>query len=318
VPEKSGILRRHAYLILVHEDPVHLRRLIDAMDHPSVRFFIHVDAKVDAGPFSRLVVKPNVEFVDDRVKVYWGGWSTVQATLNLITAARSSGGWFSHYTLMSGSHFPLKRSATIREFVDSQDAELLNIVSVPNLGVEKPIERFTRYHLEGSNRRHGLRGILRRIAKEAINLLPFRRRAAELMLSAWRPYAGSNWWTLSAAAIDHVVEVVKERRELVGFFEHVEIPDESFFHTILGNSQFLGKIHRADVFTDWSNPKDAPCYLRMEHLERILGLGFLMHDEYGLGSANYARKLGSRNRDVTDAIEKQIESMEEFVAVDKT
>lgn len=67
---------RVAYLISVYKDPVHLKRLISALSYgveENVKFFIHVDAKVDEKPFKEICDSANVCFTPNRYWVQWGG-----------------------------------------------------------------------------------------------------------------------------------------------------------------------------------------------------------------------------------------------------
>ena len=38
---------RHAFLIIAHEKPMVLKRLVEALDHPQNDIFIHIDKKCD-------------------------------------------------------------------------------------------------------------------------------------------------------------------------------------------------------------------------------------------------------------------------------
>lgn len=67
---------RVAYLISVYKDPVHLKRLISALSYgveENVKFFIHVDAKVEEKPFREMCSNANVSFCPNRYWVQWGG-----------------------------------------------------------------------------------------------------------------------------------------------------------------------------------------------------------------------------------------------------
>ena len=78
---------RIAYLILAHNTPNHLARLVRALDSPNVDFFIHVDRKSDISRFRDRLSQPNVAFLKDRIAVYWGDFSDVEATVRLIKEA---------------------------------------------------------------------------------------------------------------------------------------------------------------------------------------------------------------------------------------
>lgn len=68
---------RIAYLISVYKDPMHLHRLIKVLSwgmEKQVRFFVHVDAKVEIEPFEKCCKDiSNIVFLTKRYWVQWGG-----------------------------------------------------------------------------------------------------------------------------------------------------------------------------------------------------------------------------------------------------
>ena len=59
---------------------------------------------------------------EDCIDVQWAQFSQVQATLNLLNAAISRGG-YSHYFLISGQDFPLKSIGEIVKFLNEHKNE---------------------------------------------------------------------------------------------------------------------------------------------------------------------------------------------------
>jgi hypothetical protein len=51
------------------------------------------------------------------------------------------------------------------------------------------------------------------------------------------PYFGSQWWILSRADTEYVLEFIERNKAFTRFFKYALLPEESFFHTILVNSQ---------------------------------------------------------------------------------
>lgn len=291
-------MKKHALLILAHEDPLHLGRLVRAVTAPWVTVFLHIDAKADLSEFRAVLAIPGVFAVEPRVKVRWRGWSQVQATLNAIRTAMDTA-HFDYFTLLSGTHFPLRSPEYVRDYIESADSELINIVQVPNRELDKPLERFTKLSFDGMHRNRSIAGLCKRGIALALNALP---RSLSPIFKEWTPYAGSQWWTLSAQAVKHVVKTAHDKPELLKAFRHLDVPDEGFFQTILGNSPFRDRCSRSVVYTDWSNPSEAPCFLRSRHIEDVYSPDFRLADAYGIGKPLYARKLGSRNLDVVEAI----------------
>ena len=97
---------RAAYLILAHNNPAMIRRLVTALQCDGASFYIHVDGKVGPAPFVEVVKDlPHVQFVEP-VRVQWGGFSLVEATLRLMHRAHNDRA--DRYTLLSG---PTTRSS---------------------------------------------------------------------------------------------------------------------------------------------------------------------------------------------------------------
>lgn len=61
-----------AHLILAHQDPYHIARLVERLCAFS-DVYIHIDAKQKIEDFSRLISRKNCYFTTKRYKVYWGG-----------------------------------------------------------------------------------------------------------------------------------------------------------------------------------------------------------------------------------------------------
>jgi hypothetical protein len=64
-------------------------------------------------------------------------------------------------------------------------------------------------------------------------------------------YAGTQWFTLSARAVDAVSHFVAENPDYVDHYRRVDIPDESFFQTILLNDRSLRFVNDDKRFTSW-------------------------------------------------------------------
>jgi hypothetical protein len=107
-----------AFLILAHDQPKHLARLLRALEHDRHVFFIHIDAKSDLGMFERSVSRSatNVVFLkgNDRFRIHWGGFSIVKATLRLVEVARTYRKGFDRFVLLSGAYYPIMTVMELR------------------------------------------------------------------------------------------------------------------------------------------------------------------------------------------------------------
>ena len=112
-----------AYLVLAHNDPPTVRRLVTALQRDGASFYVHVDGKVSRDPFAAALDDlPNVHFVES-VRVQWGAFSLVEATLRLMVRAHKDRS--DRYTLLSGSDYPIKSNDHIFEFLGRSALEYI-------------------------------------------------------------------------------------------------------------------------------------------------------------------------------------------------
>lgn len=228
---------RIAYLILAYHQPGHVADMIGLLDDADARFFVHVDDKVDIRPFRESIDSPRATFLEDRRTVNWGGWHMIQATLDLLQLARASGSAFDYYQLLSDSCYPIKsRDETVRR-IGGDGANFIAIKQV--------VDRTSPFHWWINQYHWPDALLLRRYERHAWYNLGRRllsRLFPRRVPGGLTPYYGSQWWCLSAACVDHILEFVDRHPDFVRFYRHTRIPDEMFFHTIVGNSAFAGSV----------------------------------------------------------------------------
>lgn len=247
-----------AFLVLAHDQPAHLARLIGALAGGPTRFFVHVDAKVDVEPFrARLGARPDVEIVPRRVAVHWGGFSIVRATLELLSAsAGHRGGRFGRHCLLSGADYPVKPRADVLAALEDERVEWLHVGRTLRPGDPQRawVERRhwndwpllnPRERPAGSVARRARR-VLRPLAERLAAALPPRRFPGGL-----EPCKGSQWWALSDACVQWMRAYLRDHPDYVRFHRHVHCPDEIFFHSLVRASPFASRLadrplHRVD------------------------------------------------------------------------
>ena len=281
---------RIAYLILAYHQPRHVAALIAQLDTPAARFFVHVDRKSDIAPFRAAIHLPHVTLVEERLPIYWGGWNMVSAMLELLRRARREA-HADYYQLLSDSCVAIKSNAAIARRLDGSSANYLTIdheitpaspwhwwVAQPYVLDNSLLNKFEKSRWASFTRR-----LLGRV-------MPPRRPPRGLKL-----YKGAQWWCLTDTCAGYVLDVVDRRPDLVRFFRRTRIPDEMFFHTIIGNSPFaatlapsLGGTQAGNHYVRWH--EDMPAILDDADLD------VLLRDE-----ACFARKV--REHDSASLIE---------------
>ena len=292
-----------AYLILAHNTPRHLRRLITRLSSIPSRIFIHLDKKSNADDFSGIKGR-NIHFTQERVPVFWGDFSLVEAILILLKTAIKDQWRPDRFVLLSGADYPLRSASYIEKFFeDNPGKEFINLVAMPNDAAGKPISRLTIYNFRPGD--HWITKVIRKRLIKAGVLPP--KRDYRIYLRHLAPYGGSTWWALSREASDFILTFVKEETRVVNFFKNTHIPDESLFQTILGNSDFRSRIVRNLTYADWSAGGPSPAYITEKHLDFFqVTSSFPSSDVYGVGEMLFARKFSDDSEELVSRLDNLI------------
>ncbi len=242
VPLYGPTVSKVAYLILVHHQVAHFSRLVRMLNCEWAHFFVHVDKAADLAAFKKAVPEShNVSYLtgNRRIKVFWGGYSMIQATLNLLESAVDSGCSFKRYCLLSGSDFPVKKIEHIRNSFSS-DKEFIRIDRGINASQPDFIFKYVaRYHFIDNyllNLKTAPFQGLHQLSNRLLDVIP-KRLYAKIPL-----YHGSQWWSLTDQCIKYVLDFVRNNQDYVSFHKHSLLPDEIFFHSIVRSSPFAHKI----------------------------------------------------------------------------
>jgi Core-2/I-Branching enzyme len=297
---------RIAYLILVHNTPRHVERLIKALSGNDQEFIVHVDAKVDLASFSHLLRLSDgaVRFTTRRVPVYWGEYSQLEAILTVIAEALSGVVAPNYLVLLSGSDYPLESPGYIAHYLEQREgAQFINLVRMPSAELGKPISRLERF-CPRSDRLGGR--ALKPLAMFAYESLKWRRNHAAA-LGVLVPYAGSASWALTADAGRYVLDFSRQRRREMRFFANTAHPDEHVIHTVIANSTFADRIERDVHYADWSHAGPSPATLSEVHIHQLTKQAHVLADDgYGRGALLFARKFPDASEALTGLIDKWI------------
>jgi hypothetical protein len=279
---------RIAYLITAYHQPGHLHRLVAALDEAEVDFYVHVDRRVDLAPFAQgLAGKPNVHFADRRLDVQWMGFSQVESILGLMRQAAARG--FDYCVLLSGSDYPIKSRRSLRSFYEGAQQEYITFWK---LGDRPSWQHKIEYYYP-------------------IDRIPIRGYSKNLEPVYWRrlfwgrfhqyrpwmprrkfpfdmvPYGGSDWWSLSAGCVRHVLRFIEDNPAFSRFYRYTHCPSEMFFHTIIMNSEWAARTRMFERYRAWS--------ARASAQEKALESSMLPEHEFNLRYIDWSgEKTGAR------------------------
>lgn len=221
-----------AYLILVHKNPKQLVRLIESLQNDNDTFFVHLDKKCNMSEFGHILKEnKNIKFISERVSINWGGFSMVEATINLIKNSLNYS-QYDYFILLSGQDYPIKNSKDIHMFLEkNNNLEYINTRDIINDWKSAKI-RYEQYHFmdivfKGRYYVEKLFGFF----------IPKRNFYGNL-----HPFGGSQWWCLTKDCIKYIMQYIKKNDDIIKYFKRVAVPDEIFFHTIIMNSIFKHKV----------------------------------------------------------------------------
>lgn len=187
-------MHRHAYLVMVHNQPELLKMLLICLDHPAHDFYIHIDQKVkDISAFQFTLKHSSVHYTR-RVNVSWGGYSLLRAELTLLKAATLEG--YDYYHLLSGADLPLRSAQEIYNFFEENfGREFIHYCTPAFSSRESVAARVRYYHIlqEKAGRGTNMLGKLNSLMLKAQKVLGVDR----LCRSDLPVRCGANWFSIT-------------------------------------------------------------------------------------------------------------------------
>lgn len=270
-------MMRVACLILAHKNPGQLERMLSAMDHPAFDYYIHVDGKVDQGPFGYLGERERVFFVRNRVRAGWGQYSLVEAAIRGLEEVLA-GGEYRYVHLMSAQDFPIKPMDQIYRYLQEHEGTEFITCLRESDGHEwwkVAALHAWQYHFHN----WGIPGKYR--LQTAFNLVMPRRRYP---VTGHEVVGHSQWFTITTESARFILGYLRENPRVVRFFKYVWGADELIFSTVIYNNPvFRDRIRDNLFYIDWSAGGASPKMLTVGDLPALLGSGKLFARKFDEG-----------------------------------
>jgi len=279
-----------AFALLAHEHPQIVARLVRNLVSAGHMVALHYDLRSPLADY-RMLVKtfegcPAV-CLARRVRVHWGEWSIVAATLNCLEQIQIAG-WEPDYVFhASGSDYPIRPSTALVDFLvrhkGKEFIESLPANSVRWVRAGPQHERYQYRFYFNWRRRKALFDYSLAIQKA----LKLKRE----FVRGLEPYMGSQWWVLSWNTLQRVIDLARQR-DIRRFFRTTLIPDELFFHTLVRHlvphSHVVSRSLTLSQFTDYG----VPVVYCADHVDYLLRQPFFI-----------ARKVSAHNTALHDALD---------------
>lgn len=234
---------RHAYLIVAHNDWELLKILIELIDSSNHDIYIHIDKKSKNVPVNEISgsAKESGIFIYQEYKVYWGGYSIVQAEMLLLKNAYLNK--YDYYHILSGADLPIQSKDYIDTFFEKNRGKEFIAFYERN---SETIRRTKYYHF--------LQNYRRRFKIQFFNeIFTFLERSLLLgqmiiHIDRMRKFSdieimkGSQWCSITHEFVEHVLGCEQLIEKV---FRYTSCADELFLQTIVWNSKFKEKLFQS-------------------------------------------------------------------------
>lgn len=289
-------MEKHAYCILVHNEPELFCQLIRALDDARNDIYVHVDSKTNIVPFLQAQCKhSSLTFCKKRINCRWGTLSLVKAEFTLLDEARSHG-HYSCFHLLSGQDYPIKSQDYIHNYVQTHPGE--NYIGYVDDGLTgRMAERAEQYHLLIRRPGSSLKStVFSRFRKGFVIL---QQRLHIIRHFPFPIKKGAQWVSLSD---DFCAYLMEKSDDLLHLFRYTYCPDEMVIHSLFASSPFADTLHQPEGREyeqclreiDWD--RGSPYTWQEEDL------GFLISSDKW-----FARKVSSSHMALIDHINESIQ-----------
>jgi hypothetical protein len=258
---------KYAFLLLAHEDPQQLRRLIHALDDPRFDFFIYVDKKSNLASFdfdSYNLTHSRITVIKNRMRLYWGDISLVDATVALYREALSSTRNYDRFITLSGLDYPIQSNNTIATVLSNPSIEFIMGNPITPQDSHK-VECFYFWKLRSLGKLGSLFFLLfKMLNRKKSNYLQVKEEN-------WVVYFAPQWHALSRECVLHILNTYDTNPEIRHYFRYAYAPDELLIPTILFNSPQMRSKALRDSFPEGThyNKKPAIHYINYEPLVEV-------------------------------------------------
>lgn len=235
-----------AFLNLCHTDPAMVARAAQKLTGSNqFDMYVHVDAKVDIAPFqTALAHLPKTYLLQQRHKVYWGGFNAVKATVELLRQALASQQGYEYFVVLQNLDYPIRSNDEIYTFfAQNPNVEYVRGCKIAQTKDWHYARKYKIYNKRDDDfylKNHGtVRRYLRylRLRLQSMGTVFFNGVIQEHD-GAYPMYYGAAQWAVTRQCARYIVDFYDTHPAFNKIMAHVQFPDEEYFHTVVHNSAF--------------------------------------------------------------------------------
>ena len=280
-----------AYILLCHKDPDAIVKQAERLTAAGDYMSIHFDARAKPEHFreikAALADNPNVVFARKRIKCGWGEWSLVQATLYALESALDAFPRATHFYMLSGDCMAIKTAEYAHRFLDEHDVDFIESFDFfesdwIKTGMKEDRLIYRHFFNERKNKR------LFEASYRAQQKLGLQRPIpADIQVQI-----GSQWWCLRRRTVEWIVDMTRQRPDVMRFFRTTWIPDETFFQTLVRHlipeAEIESRTLTFLMFSDYG----MPVTFYNDHYELLLSQDFLFARKISPEATELKARLG--------------------------
>lgn len=224
-------MKRHAYLIMAHENHDQLCQLLSLLDDERNDIYLQTDSKGQI-KLSELRLWKGELIILPPFPIFWGGYSVIKGELNLLRESSKRG--YHYYHMLTGADLPLVSQDTIHEYLEDSDTEYIDIEPKYK---ETAVEKASYYHFfveRPSYRRNRLLRAMRHGLVKA-------QKGLGITVSREPPrgfHHGSAYFSITHAFAQYILS---KEPWIEKTFRHGLVCDEVFIQTLILDSPFKEK-----------------------------------------------------------------------------
>lgn len=233
-------MKKHAYLIMAHNEFYILEKLLKLIDDERNDIYLHIDKKtknVDFDKIKKWIKKSNIYFTK-RINVIWADSSQIKCEYVLLEAATKKEN-YDYYHLISGVDLLLKNQDYIHNFFDKcGHKEFIHYRDYDKLE-ENIVPRIKYYHFFVDAFRN--KKMIGKIKYKFYNLfmkIQYKFKINRMNSQDYR--SGANWFSITDDLARYIVE---NKKKVLKEYKHTRCADEIFLQSLILNTKYFKKMY---------------------------------------------------------------------------
>ena len=223
-----------AFLISAYTEPSSLHALVQKLDKMLLAdFYIHIDKKVQIEPFQDgLMNMPNVFFLENRIRVFWGGYTQVEMQMAMISELLRRNIKYYRVVNLTGTDYPVVSKEILYDVLRKSEIEYIcgfEVNSELRTGKRKMIYKYSRFYLMDT-----FRVIRALIIRMRLPRFSFLRNRISI-------YYGSEYWGLTYDCLSELFNNYISNEPFQKLLRFSFVPSEAWIHTMFFNSKWRNR-----------------------------------------------------------------------------